>query len=65
MPQIPYGSAKWNLEGLLLGNHKVTALDEIWIGLLALEAVLIAGVLGLRVLEAIGGRKAAKAAKLD
>ncbi|KAI1454400.1 hypothetical protein F4805DRAFT_439470 [Annulohypoxylon moriforme] len=46
---------EWDLESLL-GNYKATTLDEFWIGLLALEAVLIAGVLGLRTLEAIGHR---------
>ncbi|KAI1416666.1 hypothetical protein F5Y13DRAFT_154460 [Hypoxylon sp. FL1857] len=44
---------KWNFEGSL-GRYKVTTLDEFWIGILVLEAVLIAGVLGLRTLEAIG-----------
>lgn len=48
-------SFKWSFEGLL-GKHKVTTLDELWIGLLALEAILIASVLGLRALDAIGRR---------
>ncbi|KAI1387338.1 uncharacterized protein F4822DRAFT_406172 [Hypoxylon trugodes] len=57
MPQlIPHESLKWNLEGLL-GGYKVTTLDEFWIGLLALEAVLITGVLGLWTLEAIGRKE--------
>ena len=38
----------------LLGSYKATVLDEFWIGLLALEALLITSVLGFRVLEAIG-----------
>lgn len=49
---LPRNQLKWSFEGLL-GNYKVTTLDEFWIGILALEAVLITGVLSLRVLDAI------------
>ncbi|KAH9997819.1 hypothetical protein F4779DRAFT_170437 [Xylariaceae sp. FL0662B] len=45
------------LEGLILGGHRATLVDELWIGLLALEAVVIAGVLGLRVLSAVSGSR--------
>lgn len=48
-----YNLLERNLAGLS-GSYKVTTLDEFWIGLLALEAVLIAGVLGLRTLDVIG-----------
>ncbi|KAI1649345.1 uncharacterized protein F4817DRAFT_331426 [Daldinia loculata] len=47
---------KWNVQSWL-GNYKVTTLDELWIGLLAFETLLITGVLGLRVLEATGWTK--------
>ncbi|KAI1482204.1 hypothetical protein F4774DRAFT_372103 [Daldinia eschscholtzii] len=56
MLQLTYSNLlKWNLQ-TWLGNYKATTLDELWIGLLALEAFLIIGVLSLRAFEAIGWR---------
>ncbi len=55
LPIIPHTTRlNRSLLESLFGSYQATTLDEFWVGLLALEALLIAGVLGLRALEAVG-----------
>ncbi|KAI1473213.1 Metallo-dependent hydrolase [Daldinia caldariorum] len=55
-PSLTYRNLlRWNVQSWL-GNYKATTLDELWIGLLALEALLIVGVFSLRALETVGWR---------
>ncbi|KAI1503452.1 hypothetical protein F5X99DRAFT_105164 [Biscogniauxia marginata] len=40
-----------------LGGYEVTLVDGLWIGLVALEAVMIMGALGRRAYKAIGNSR--------
>ncbi|KAH6647870.1 hypothetical protein BKA67DRAFT_399973 [Truncatella angustata] len=58
--QVSYGPLRWNLEGLLPGKLEVHILDALWIGLLGLEAGMLAWVFGLRIARSFKGQQKVK-----
>ncbi|KAI1846230.1 hypothetical protein JX265_010607 [Neoarthrinium moseri] len=51
--QIAYGPLRWHLEGVLPWSLEVHVLDALWIGLLSLEACMLAYVFTLRISAAL------------
>ncbi|KAI0133449.1 hypothetical protein BJ170DRAFT_163181 [Xylariales sp. AK1849] len=52
--QVAYGPLRWNLEGKpWLGGLEVHVLDALWIGLLGLEAAMLAYVFALRLSKSV------------
>lgn len=49
--QISYRPLRFNMEGVLDG-YEVEILNTLWLGLLGLESVMLAGVVALQVLKA-------------
>lgn len=58
--QISYGPLRWNLEGLLPWGLEVHVLDTLWIGLLGLEACMLAWVFSLKIARSIKGQPKVK-----
>ena len=53
--QITYGPLRWNLEGRLPWGLEVHILDTLWIGLLGLEACMLAWVFTLKISQSLKG----------
>ncbi|KAK9770059.1 hypothetical protein SCAR479_13248 [Seiridium cardinale] len=58
--QILYGPLRFNLEGLLPWGLEVHILDTLWIGLLGLEAGMLAWVFALRITRLFKGQPKVK-----
>jgi hypothetical protein len=58
--QITHGVLMWKLEGVL-GGYEETLLDGLWMGLLGLEFLMVAGVVLRSVVKAVQPRPKVKA----
>jgi hypothetical protein len=60
--QVGYRPLLWTMEdlGLNLGGWEVTTLDTVWITLLGLEALMVGGVVVVRLRDALGGASMTK-----